>query len=311
MRLGAEVRRARPRLSDQPRRTRPRRPSARAAPDRPGSRGPTRRLRARRRYRVGAVLGARRTRAASRVDARRTGYRSLAPRASGLGALSAWIDRNRSAPSRRAIAAALLEMKKVVAVAGQRHPHPAALGQPVAQLARQRQGQRLFLDISRHARGAGIVPAMAGIDHHQRAAWSRGSLTFTLATAGARLDGQRAAARLADQRGALVEQADCAPPSRGPRQQAAPAARKPQPASRPLRSHAARQLRPAPAVYPRHRIMPIWLTPHYVSPRESSRVQRLRRTHRGASPSPAHPETVRAAASRGASRHAAFQVDAV
>ena len=144
-------------------------PSARAARGRPAAPGPSRRARSTSAP-PARIFGLRRSAPPRRSRRRRTANRWSRPRASGLGALSMWSDRNRPRLSRRAIAGALLERQIVVVLAGQRDAHPAALLQQVGKLLRHGQGQFLFLDRARDAGRAGIAAAMAGVDQHDRAA---------------------------------------------------------------------------------------------------------------------------------------------
>ncbi len=81
---------------------------------------------------------------------------------------SAWIERNRSAPSRRAISARSSSDEEPVVVPRQRDADAALPDKFVAQRLRQTQRQGLLLEPFAHR--ARIVTAMAGVDHHQRAA---------------------------------------------------------------------------------------------------------------------------------------------
>ena len=128
----------------------------------------------------------------------------LAPRASGLGALSICSETNRLAPVRRATSARCSSDQIAVVVAGHRHPHPAALDQLVAKLAGELEAELLFADFARDADGAGIGSPMTGVDHDDRAP---GGLRGALDAVGNRrrkLDRQAGLTRLADREPAAI-----------------------------------------------------------------------------------------------------------
>ena len=116
-----------------------------------------------------AILG-RAKRAASASRRRRTANRRVAPRASGLGALSMCSDRNRPAPSPRAIAGPLLERQIAVVCRGSRRRGPGR-ARPAGREARGRgPASGPFRRSSPETRGrARIAAAMAGVDQHDRA----------------------------------------------------------------------------------------------------------------------------------------------
>ena len=93
---------------------------------------------------------------------------------------------------------ALLERQRAILVAGQRHPHPAMLGEQIAKLAGESEGEVLFLDRARHARRAGVAAAVAGVDQHDRPAGHPGFGDLHLADLVAQRHRQPAAARLAE-----------------------------------------------------------------------------------------------------------------
>jgi hypothetical protein len=66
-------------------------------------------------------------------------------------------------------ARALFQREEAIVAAGQGHAHMALRQQRIAQGQGKRQGQLLFAQAAFPA-GAGIMTAMAGIDHHQRPA---------------------------------------------------------------------------------------------------------------------------------------------
>ena len=122
----------------------------------------------------------------------------LAPRASGLGALSICSETNRLAPVRRATSGALLERQIAVVVAGHRHPDPAALDELVAKLAGKLQAELLFADFARDADGAGIGSPMTGVDHDDRAAGGLRGAFDAVGNRRRKLDRQAGLPRLAD-----------------------------------------------------------------------------------------------------------------
>ena len=63
---------------------------------------------------------------------------------------------------------ALVEAAIAVVLAGHRHPDPAGGGERVADGEAEREGDVLLALGDERRGGAGIVAAMAGIDHHQR-----------------------------------------------------------------------------------------------------------------------------------------------
>ena len=67
-------------------------------------------------------------------------------------------------------AEAFAQHQIAVVVAGQRHPHPAAVQKLVADRARDLQRHVLFAQPGLGVDRAGVDPAMARVDHHQRAA---------------------------------------------------------------------------------------------------------------------------------------------